>query len=129
MYEVEEEEVVAAAEVRDKCGVNDEEGDEGEGDDDDDEPNTAPLVRAPRDSLPRLPPPPSSSSLARRGRFLVGILSPVDCRMASSVCQPGVEKSWYVSARSWAVATRHRRASSSCYARTETWFVSPAHSI
>ena len=53
------EEVVAAAEVRDKCGASDEEveGDECEGvEDEDDEPSAALGARAPRDSLPRLSP-------------------------------------------------------------------------
>jgi hypothetical protein len=78
-----------------------------------------------------LPPPPVSADkaaddgeedkgggggageISRHGRFLEG-LSPVDCRIMSRVCHPVVERSWKDSARSCWVATRQRRASSSC---------------
>jgi len=51
------------------------------------------------------------SSLSCRGRL--GIRSPADCRIINSVCQPGVDCSWNVSARSCCVATRQSKASSS----------------
>lgn len=53
----------------------------------------------------------STSAPASRGRL--GILSPVDWRMARSVCHPGDERSWNASARSCCVATRPKSASSS----------------
>lgn len=54
----------------------------------------------------------SSNSIAPRLRL--GGLSPVDCRIANNVCHPVVDLSWKASARSCPVATRHKRASSSC---------------
>ena len=53
----------------------------------------------------------STSAPTSRGRL--GILSPVDWRMARSVCHPGDERSWNASARSCCVATRPKSASSS----------------
>ena len=44
----------------------------------------------------------------------LGGRSPLSCRIASKVAQPGVLRSWKPSARSCVVATRQRRASSSC---------------
>lgn len=51
-------------------------------------------------------------SVSSQGLFRKG-LSPVDCKIANNVCHPVVDLSWNASARSWLVATRHRRASSS----------------
>ena len=53
----------------------------------------------------------SRSRSTSRGRL--GIRSPADCRIINSVCQPGMDCSWYVSARSCCVATRQSSASSS----------------
>lgn len=54
-----------------------------------------------------------ASGTSSCSRKRLGIRSPVEFRMACSVCQPCVERSWNESARSCWVATRQRRASSS----------------